>query len=243
MQAKVFLAQSTGKKTDSASVAEYLKEKIKWSSQKRIPSKETVEHLLSIGQMLARSVRAQVAVERAKVRFGRQTLFDEPAKLLVLVQKSSNLVEFEFLVEGFFAFMARYPECQQSLAELRNKAGDLQTLLFTRRIFMFLLKKYPIAASSPDQQQVGAIMQSPVVWLDTCFEVRAVELAWVAGLPEAAQLLLGHVRGVLEGRLNEPMKGMLGFPPATGASPEAFLKIEKVKTQFVEPMETTGQQS
>jgi len=241
MQTKKMLSSVPDGKSDAGSVSEYLRKNISWADPRRAPSKETVEHALGIGAMLAKAPRAQLVLEKAKVRFGRSTLFDEYTKLLLCTQKAANSVEFEFLVEGLYVFMLRTPDYQQSSAEMKSKSGDVQALLFMRRYFAHLLKKYPLAGAGPEQQHLLnkalAILASPLTWWEECCDVDPASMHWIAGLPEIAKLILTHVRAVFEGRFNEALKGLLGSPPTSGATPEAFLKIEKVKAQFLDEVE------
>lgn len=66
-------------------------------------------------------------------------------------------------------------------------------------------------------------------------------MAWTAGLSEPLALRLAHARAIFEGRFNEPLRGLLGSPPIGGAKPLDFLKIERVKTVFLEPFEKAWQ--
>ena len=139
------------------------------------------------------------------------------------MQKASNVADFEFILEGFYDFRARAADYQQSKAELNNKAGDLAALLFMRRYFQYLLKKYPVATCGPGQRKlvdkVTAILQSPRAWLEQCCEVQPCELPWVAGLPEPAQMQKSHARQMVAVRCTASLKGMLGSSPPTGVTP------------------------
>jgi hypothetical protein len=89
MEVKEMLGRRTNSKRDSMAIADHLAT-LKWYDPKRCPKKDTVENYLSIGGMLRRAPRAQVALEMASATFGRDTIFDEPTKLLLCVQRAGR---------------------------------------------------------------------------------------------------------------------------------------------------------
>ena len=242
-EVKEMLGRRDAGKKDANAIAEHLAT-LKWYDAKRCPKKDTVEHYLTIGGMLRRAPRAQVALEMASARFGRDTVFDEPTKLLLFVQKSANAAELEFLMEGLLVGMIRSNNMdRQSVQELKNRAGEPAALLFIRRYFLHLERQYPLPAAPATGGQmcgpegVRRILFSPLAWWHECLEGPAQGLSWTAGLSEPWALMFAHGRAVLEGRFNEPLRGPLGSPPPGGAKPADFLKIERVKAVFLDPFE------
>ena len=152
-------------------IADYLGKEIQWSDRKRAPSKETCHQLISIGNMLQKAPRSRVVMSLAEVAWGRDTIFDEFSKLLMIVQKCSSVNEFEFVMEGLYTGMKRTDNVDRwSKTELSSKAGELNRWIFTYKYFMYLLKTYPFASESPSQQmlfdRVKNMMMNPGVWLD-----------------------------------------------------------------------------
>ena len=284
MEVRDMLGRRTSGKKDATAIAEHLAT-LRWYDMKRCPKKDTCESYLHIGGMLRRASRAQVAIEIAAVKYGRDTIFDEPSKLLLFVQKSLNIQDFEFMMEGLLVNMIRTGNAdRQSVAELKSKAGDPAFWLFIRRYFHHLERQYPMpalpatgsnptppatggnppppAASSGQQppppalpatgsnpatapaltgqERVQRILGSPLVWWEECMGP-AQGLAWTAGLAEPLALRFAHARAIFEGRFNEPLRGLLGSPPLGGAKPADFLKIERVKTVFLDPFEKAWQ--
>ena len=59
--------------------------------------------------------------------------------VLIVVQRSANAAEFDFMMENLLACMPRTNNAdKQSVAELEAKAGDIATWQFIRRYFLFL---------------------------------------------------------------------------------------------------------
>ena len=86
-------------------IAEYLRDHINWSESRRVPSKETVSQLIQIGSMLQKAPRAKNIMSRAEVLWGRDTIFDETSKLLLLVQRTGNVRELCFVFEGLWPLL------------------------------------------------------------------------------------------------------------------------------------------
>ena len=239
------LSRRTSATADPASIAAHLNT-LRWYDKKRCPKKDTVEQLVNIGTMLRRSPRAQLCLEMASAKYGRDTIFDEPTKLLLMVQRSANPADFEFVVEGLYVQMLRTENVdRQSVAELKAKAGEVSTLLFLRRYLLHLERTYPIALPGGDPgklaEKVRGIILAPRKWYEEIYLAKADSLTWTAGLPEPLALFLAHGRALLEGRLNEPLKGLLGSPPPSGAKPADLLKIDRVKSVFLDPFEKAYQ--
>ena len=146
MEVRDMLGRRTSGKKDATAIAEHLAT-LRWYDMKRCPKKDTCESYLHIGGMLRRAPRAQVAIEIAAVKYGRDTIFDEPSKLLLFVQKALNVADFEFMMEGLLVNMIRTNNAdRQSVAELKSKAGDPAFWLFIRRYFLHLERQYPMPA-------------------------------------------------------------------------------------------------
>ena len=136
------LLQNEGLKADAEAIAQRLRAQIKWSDSKRIPSRETVEHHLQISAYVTKSEQASLALQIARLKYGRQTIFDEHTKLLLCVQRSGSLAEFGFLIEGLLALMVRSQNMDRpSLSELKSKTGPISTLQFLRKYFRYLLAR------------------------------------------------------------------------------------------------------
>ena len=142
------LLQTEGVKADAEAIAQRLRVQIQWSDSKRIPSCETVEHHLQIAAYVTKSEQASLALQIARLKYGRQTIFDEHTKLLLCVQRSQSLAEFGFLIEGLLALTVRSQNMDRpSLSELKSKTGPISTLQFLRKYFRYLLARQGSARS------------------------------------------------------------------------------------------------
>ena len=74
MEVRDMLGRRDSGKKDATAIADHLAT-LRWYDIKRCPKKDTCESYLHIGGMLRRSPRAQVAIEIAQVRYGRDTFF------------------------------------------------------------------------------------------------------------------------------------------------------------------------
>ena len=243
VQVKEILMNGTARPSKSdlpGEIVKYIRENLRFHDQKRMPSKETVEALLQISSVISKSARIQAILQTAKVAFGRDAIFEEPSKIKLMIQRTASTNELEFLVEALYCHMVRSKNTDKlSTSELSSKAGEIATWLFVRRYFQFLLRKYPVASvNAPDiSEKAIGILNSPFRWLQEVALPPAESLTWIAALPEPQQLLFAHCRALLEGRWRDTLKGILASPPPGGVGPESFLKVEKVKTQFLDGFE------
>ena len=81
------MLQKDHKKDGRVNAATIRDEKVRWSDEKRLPSKETVERYFQIGGTLHKSKKGKLILEQIRVRYGHGTVFDEPSKLLLLVSQ------------------------------------------------------------------------------------------------------------------------------------------------------------
>ena len=91
-------AKTPLEKPTPAKIGDYLRTKIRWASQLRVPSDHTVADLLTIGAMLAKSKVADQLIQLAQLRWGRDSALDQYSKLLAVVQKAASGPDFDFLL-------------------------------------------------------------------------------------------------------------------------------------------------
>ena len=84
-----------------------MEKRIKWGEQ-GAPSAAVVGQLLRIGKDFKNNAAAMSAVEEAQSKFGRGTLFDETAKLIILVNKAGGKAELAWLCEWFLVLLGGF---------------------------------------------------------------------------------------------------------------------------------------
>ena len=217
-QAQKFVqADKLGQKVHNQDISDWLHKNVTWSDVKRCPSSNTVGQLLTIGNALAEAPKAVAAMALARATFGRDTLFDEYSKVLILVQKASGPKELEFLVEFLVVKLFRGSEAW-SQAELKGKAGDTAFAIFVRKYADYLcgfLKDHGLAQNP----RAHAIFFSPMSWREEFPFLSVPDLSWTMALSKPVLLALNHYRQVLNGDFNQDIKGLLGSPPAGGLQP------------------------
>ena len=238
LKAKTLL-QKTCKPT-AADIATWLEKNIDWADSKRIPKPEKVTQCLTIGDMFEKCVGVKKVVDLAEVLFGRDNMFDEYSKLLLIVQRASIPKECQYVFEGLFAQMVRSNNTDTpSKAELTHKAGPLHFWLFVQKYFQHLLQVFPFQdpdgnkATKQLQDRLRAVLQSPLQWLQEFPENPPPgSLSWVGGLALYQQKLLDHALNVMSGTFNTALKGLLGSPPPGGATPKDALKMTAIAAVY-----------
>ena len=190
--------------------------------------------------MFEKCVGVKKVVDLAEVLFGRDNMFDEYSKLLLIVQRASIPKECQYVFEGLFAQMVRSNNTDTpSKAELTNKAGPLHFWLFVQKYFQHLLQVFPFQdpdgnkATKQLQDRLRAVLQSPLQWLQEFPEnPPAGSLSWVGGYHIWQQKLLDHALNVMSGMFNSAFKGLLGSPPPGGATPKDALKMIVIKAVY-----------
>ena len=217
----------TKKEVTHGDVVAYLRDNINWSDGKRVPDEAKVKQLIAIGAALRQAPAAKRAMLWATSVFGRNTIFEEYGKVLLLTQRCKTPADLTFVVEGIVAKMMRTNnEDKPSLREMGAKAGVIASLDFCHRLSTWLLNKFPIQASSNEQlallNRATEVMKSPLVWNQEFPVETTGDLSWVGRLPTPMSAILNFFRGVLSESKNEMIKGMLGSPPQTGVTAEYF---------------------
>ncbi len=222
-------------------IAEYLRTNIRWADPKRTPTTATVSHLLTIGNMVARCPQAQELIVFGESHGGRESLFDEYSKLLLVVNKAVNPAHFLYLMEGLFVRAMLTENCKMSKTELSSKSGELNIWAFNFRYVDALLKKFPFHTADAEAakltsdlvSQLKTILASPCAWI-TSFPPPhnlATEACnqWVRLLPSWAVMLLTHVRDMYAGKYHMQLKGLLGSPPPAGVTSDTLMQKEPIK--------------
>ena len=229
---------SSGTKATPESITTYIKSHIKFHDKKRELTTATVSQLLNIGTMLSKSPKAQRVADMAENTWGRDTLFDEYSKVLLVVNKSCTSAECEFLFEGLFVMMCRSNnQDQPSKADLQSKSGEISVLQFIMRTAHHVLKKYQFTPENATQQalmeRAQAVFTSPLqCHIEFPKDAVSQSTIWMTGLPDGYRALLEWFRDVSAGVYNQQLKGLLASPPPGGATPPHFLKIDTIARIF-----------
>lgn len=225
-------------KPNSTNVAQYLKDHIEWATPKRVPSAETVNQLMSIGAMLRKSSLAKQIIQMSESMFGRDNFFEQCSKLLIIVQRASSVPEFETVMSGIFATMARTNEADPfSKGEVSGKAGPVNFWLFIKKLNKYLLSQYQAHSANPEQeklvQRAVSILESPLEWLRNFPPKDNIDQTWAGGLPPLLGAVLEFGKLAMGGAFNQALKGMLANPPSGpgGLTPLAFLESEAMKSE------------
>ena len=99
--------KNNGKEPDDEEIAKYLREHIKWTAETKAPTKNVVNCLRTIAQVIKKQPLIAKATQMAETQFGRATLFDEYSKYLVLVRRARSTADALWLVRSFVAAMMR----------------------------------------------------------------------------------------------------------------------------------------
>ena len=126
-----------GTAPDNNKIAAYLRSSINWSDPKKTPSANTVRDLLSLKKHLLKNVKAMECIQIAEVLYGRDTLFDQYSKLIIICNKSKGATDLAYIMEGLVASMQRTTpagECPDvpSNVELQAKNSDIHVWQLVR---------------------------------------------------------------------------------------------------------------
>ncbi|CAE7734968.1 unnamed protein product [Symbiodinium sp. CCMP2592] len=185
---KIVAALGT-KAVQNKDISDWLQSNIKWHDPKRCPSANTVGQLTTIGESLAAAPRARAAVQAARVHLGRDTIFDEYSKVLIVVQRCDGPEEFSFVCEFLLMKLLR-GKSGWSQAELKAKAGDVSFAIFAKRYGEYihsLLKK--CCARFPRGE---AIFSSPWAFHKEFPLTEVPDLSWMGGMPRLLILAVTH---------------------------------------------------
>jgi hypothetical protein len=114
------------KNVNNEAIAKWLSENISWKDRKRAPGKDTVGDLIKLGEFFGASPRSAELVSLARAEWGRDTLFDEASKLLIIVNRAPTIQKAHFAFEFLFAKMKRLGQAQPDKTgkdELKSKAS------------------------------------------------------------------------------------------------------------------------
>ena len=90
-------------KHGAAEIVAYLDLNVKWTEQgKRAPKVHTVQGYQTISQRIRACPKVLVLLETLRCEYGRDTIWDEMSKFLIVVQKTTSR-DFEFVVKGLSA--------------------------------------------------------------------------------------------------------------------------------------------
>ena len=232
----ILKAKTPLEKPTPAKIGDYLRTKIKWASQLRVPSDHTVNDLLTIGGMLAKSKVADQLIQLAQLRWGRDSALDHYSKLLVLAQKASSGPDFDFLLGGLYADMVRSGDKDPyGKAELIAKTGCIASWAFLRRLSQWLKRQFHCASSDLVQQtlidRAMSMMESPFEW---ALQVGEQDFGWTSGLPKPLALAFSLIRAAFGKQYAKQLKGMLANPPMGGVTPQGFLACDGLKVKHEE---------
>ena len=143
---------------------------IRWGLY-HVPSLRTIKDMLKNWDSIKIHPTALALIDRAKTHFGRDNMFDFPTKLGNIMDKTHQdpqLVRYAF--ESLFALMMRKRNKDPlGAAEIKGRAGEIDTILWQRRYIIQLTHDYPkmfevaeSAASAVQVQKVQALIQSPL---------------------------------------------------------------------------------
>jgi hypothetical protein len=234
--------QNNGTDPTFEEVAKFMNEHIKWSDASQAPSSNNVRDFLKIAKEFDGNPGASAAVQAAQALYGRRTIFDEYSKLLVLCNRASTKQDLAWLCEWIYVGMKRQsgePD-KASLAELKNKAGDVSIALVTRRIVHHLLDKF----CPQDEARLLTMFKSPTQW-DRTFPSQStgakgsrnsIQESLIAA-SKLIRKLSQFLNQLMDGAHKSQLKGLLASPPPGGVTVEKCLGLPGMKP-LVEEIET-----
>ena len=200
------------------------------SKEKRQPSADTCNQLLSIANVIEKVPEANHIIELAETKFSRESLFDQYSKLLIVVQKTNSSQEFLFVLKGLYSQMLQQKTgevCAKS--DLSHRAGPIMTWLFCKRLSGHFRRKYQFRGETPELaklvERAWEMIESPLLCLD-----ESESMAWQSALPLPMQKMVELTRRVFSGRHNPSLKGMLQNCP-NQLQPGDFLSSPQVKKE------------
>ena len=206
-------------KIEASAVRDYLVQKIRWSSDKRIPSVEICGNLMHIVAMFAKVPLATQISQLCKVKFGRDSLFDEHSKLYIILQKCPAQHDFSFALQGIWCDMLRKNTSNPySSGELRSKTGPIAVWVFLKKLFAYWKNKYRFIPSEtcPEEQikKAWSVMESPLEYLQ---QSDSVYLSSTSTWPQALCAIYDQARHFMQGSKIDDLKEYLATPDATPA--------------------------
>ena len=217
--------KNNGKEPDDEEIAKYLREHIKWTDEKKAPTKNVVINLRALAKVIKNQPEIAKATQMAETQFGRATLFDEYSKYLVLVRRARSTADALWLVRSFVAAMMRQarenvkPEiCSQS--ELTAKTGIIPVYQKIKDAQHWLAEKYKFEAGLT----AAPAECPPPVWLDPLAAALfdEADFAWVKVCSESQRRLYNIQKKLLEAgpEVLCVLKGLLATPPPGGFNVE-----------------------
>ena len=243
---KVIHRETPGKLAASADdVHKWMKDpdNINWGLY-HLPSLRTVRDLLRNWDALNKIPQALTILDQAKCEFGRDSLFESPTKVQICLEKGAhNPVLIVYIMEMLFTYMLRKRAKNPfSTAELKEKGGTVDVLLWQRRYVSHLQKEYPdmfkVAESAAKcVTTLQQVVLSPLAMYELT-EGDARDLTFVQALPnEPLRLYFKHVQDIVNGYYQSELKGAL-TSTNTQWPWAKFHESERVKRRFLEDFTT-----
>ena len=247
MRTRELLREKTPAKTwpEPEDVSKYLTEKVPWGALKP-PSTRVVGDVTRIGTALREAPRAAVLCERAQVKFGRNTIFDDWSKMQIIDRKTHGPEQLSYVMEGLYSTMLRENQSDPaSQAELKSKTGPIQVWLWNLTYTKSMEQKHPEMFGTTESKscQVTAgvvgkfqrLVRSPLAMYEE-WAAPGAEKGWASGSPTAALTeWTHHVADLYAGVYNATIRGSLWSLSLQQLTPEKLHESEKVKIKFAVP--------
>ena len=210
---------------------------IRWGIY-RAPSLHVVKDLLRNWDAVNKIPEALTILDQARCEFGRDSLFETATKLDRILQKGQqNRILIIYIMEALFTYMLRKNSKNPfSVAELQEKGGRIDILLWQRRYLVHLQQEYSgmfkVAESAAEALKTlkQAVLSPLAMYKLTEGDSRDVTFA--QALPnEPLRLFFKHAQDIFTGYYTAELKDALS---STNQYPlSRFLETDRVKRRFL----------
>lgn len=217
---------------------------IRWGLY-HVPTLRTVKDLLRNWETLNNIPEALTILDQARCEFGRDSLFEWPTKLNNILEKAQqNPTLTIYIMETLLTMMLRKKSKNPcSAADIKEKGGTVDILLWQRRYLAHLLQEYSgmfIKVADSAAKLVTIFRQavlSPLAMYELT-EGDTRDVTFAQTLPnEPVRLFFKHAQDVLAGYYTAELKGALAS--TNNQWPWAkFHETDRVKRRFVDEFTT-----
>ena len=224
---------------------------VKWGLYHQ-PTEKTVKKLMANADAVLGNPLVAEVVDRARLEFGRDNLFDFPAKLNTLVHRAADAGDLVFVVRWIFAQMLdKRVKDPFSDRELDGKQGVVAQCHWQRSYVAHLLQEHVAIFAKPESAvsagadqgserqnlwaQVRNCLQDPLALREQINR----SVTWLQSLPnKPMRLAVAHVADLYRNYYASELKGALAQVPSPVAyKPEKFQAGERVKHRFTTDFE------
>ena len=219
------------------------------------PTEKTVKKLMANADAVLGNPLVAEVVDRARIEFGRDNLFDFPAKLNTLVHRVASAGDLVFVVRWIFAQMLdKRVKDPFSDRELDGKIGVVTQCHWQRSYVAHLLQEHVAIFAKPESAvsagagqggerqnlwaQARNCLQDPLALREQINR----SVTWLQSLPnKPMRLAVAHVADLYRNYYASELKGALAQVVGPAAyKPEKFQAAERVKHRFTTDFEAAA---